>query len=122
MVSRLANRQWGCFVGNVETRWIDSDQDQQRVTDGGMKRESHRVEVLLSPFCFHDHITGISWKAPAGTYVDGASIPRLFWRIINPMIGPYRLASVVHDWACQARPYNSEAVHSMFYQDRKSVV
>lgn len=71
--------------------------------------------MLLAPFRFHDHVTGTTWTAPAGTYIDGASIPRFFWRVCDPYVGSYRLASVVHDRACQDRLVPSWEVHEMFY-------
>lgn len=37
-------------------------------------------------------------NAPKGTFTDGASIPRLFWRLIgSPLTGRYRQAAVIHD-------------------------
>ena len=37
---------------------------------------------------------------PAGLEIDGASIPRLLWRVIGPpLYGRYRPAAVIHD-AC----------------------
>ena len=54
-------------------------------------------------------ITGISytgkdefhWIAPAGSMLDGASIPRAFWTLIGgPFEGKYRNASIIHDRYC----------------------
>src|SRR5471032_1977125 len=50
---------WGYYVGNVETRW-DSD---------------GRTMTLLSELRYVDP-NGEIWVAPAGSVVDGASIPR----------------------------------------------
>ena len=39
---------------------------------------------------------------PENYIVDGASIPRPFWRLIgSPMTGKYRRASVIHDYLCR---------------------
>lgn len=44
--------------------------------------------------------------ARPGDIVDGASIPRFWWRVIgSPMTGQYRRASVIHDVGCK---YNRE--------------
>jgi hypothetical protein len=42
---------------------------------------------------------GTKITVPGGTITDGASIPRLFWRMIGgPMTGKFRRAAVVHDY------------------------
>lgn len=49
--------------------------------------------------------------APAGMVTDGASIPRLFWRLVgSPWTGRYRRSAVIHDaayqgWLVVSRPY-----------------
>ncbi len=108
--------RWGRFIGNVEVEWVDSPSEQYRITDRGMRRERARVMRLLVPFAFQDAKTGMLWEAPAGTYIDGASVPRLFWRIFDPYVGAYRDASVVHDRACQEKTRPSHQVHAMFYR------
>ena len=56
------------------------------------------------------------WIAEAGRKIDGASIPRFFWRFIGgPFSGKYRRASVVHDVYCEDRTQPSRDVHAMFY-------
>ena len=53
---------------------------------------------------------------PAGSVVDGASIPQVFWSLVGgPFEGEYRNASVVHDVACDRKSEPWEAVHLMFY-------
>jgi hypothetical protein len=43
---------------------------------------------------------GTVWIAPAGSHVDGASIPKSMWSIMGgPFEGKYRNASVLHDVA-----------------------
>jgi hypothetical protein len=70
---------------------------------------------VLARFGYVDP-TRIEWDAPAGSIVDGASIPRFAWSIIGgPFEGKYRDASVVHDVACDQRKRPWESVHEMFY-------
>lgn len=71
---------------------------------------------LLDDIVFTDR-KGCKWVAPERSVVDGASIPRFFWRIIgSPLVGKYRRASVVHDVYCEnkVRPY--QQVHKMFHE------
>lgn len=71
---------------------------------------------LLEDFSFVDK-RGVSWLAPAGSIVDGASIPRILWPVVgSPFAGRYRRASVLHDVACQERRRPWKKVHKMFYQ------
>ena len=38
-------------------------------------------------------------RIPAGFVSDGASVPRMFWRLLSPPIDPVTLApSIAHDW------------------------
>lgn len=87
------------FVGEIDTRWL---------SDG-------RRMKLLSSYEFIDS-RGIQWFAPAGWIIDGASIPRFFWRACDPFIGRYRNASVVHDVYCDTKERPSHAVHAMFHE------
>ncbi len=90
---------WGHFTGPIETRWED---------DG-------LTMVLLSELRYTDPY-GSVWIAPAGSRVNGASIPRAFWSVIGgPFEGKYRNASVLHDVAYtdQTRPW--EDADRMFY-------
>ena|SRR3990167_9548782 len=94
--------RYGRFIGTVQTEWLH-------------ERGKDRQMRLLRDFFFVDR-RGIMWSAPAGSIVDGASIPRVFWRLCDPFIGDYRQASVVHDVACQRREHASADVHRMFYE------
>ena len=90
---------WGYFSGPVEARW-----------------ESDGVTMVLLHELRYTDPYGEVWVAPAGSRVDGASIPRVFWSIIGaPFEGKYRKASVLHDVAYdqQSRPW--EDVDRMFY-------
>src|SRR4051812_16230359 len=58
--------KWGYYSGSPETRW-DSD---------------GRTMTLLNEFRYTDP-KGDVWVAPAGSVVDGASIPRSLWTIMG---------------------------------------
>lgn len=59
---------------------------------------------------------GLHWKAPAGTQVDGASIPQAFWSLIGgPFEGPYINASVIHDYYCRTKERTAHDTHRNFY-------
>ncbi len=59
---------------------------------------------------------GQVWRAPAGSVVNGASIPRVAWSIVGgPYEGRYRDASVIHDVACDQRNRPWQSVHEVFY-------
>ena len=91
--------KWGTFYGIVNAEWLD---------DG-------RSMKLNMPVTFIDH-RHCRWIAPAGSVIDGASIPRFFWRFIGgPFSGRYRRASVIHDVYCVTRSMPSPRVHAMFY-------
>lgn len=74
-----------------------------------------RSMTLQSPYAFRDK-NCVTWSVRKGAVVDGASIPRWAWSIIGgPWEGPYRNASVVHDWYCSVRTQPWKAVHKMFH-------
>ena len=76
----------------------------------GEKRKMRLLEEII----FTDR-NGTKWTAPAESIVDGASIPRFFWRFIgSPFVGNYLRASVIHDVYCQTKSRPSKAVHKMF--------
>ena len=54
------------------------------------------VTTLISP--------GTRIVVPAGFVTDGASVPRVFWRIVPPF-GLHFNAAVVHDWLYRNRPH-----------------
>lgn len=57
----------------------------------------------------------VTWSVPAGTRVDGASIPSVFWSILGaPYTGKYRDASVIHDYYCETKSRHWKAVHRVF--------
>jgi len=70
---------------------------------------------LLEPFAFRD-VRGKLWSVPAGTIVNGASIPQVAWSAAgSPYTGSYRRASVVHDHYCDTKTESWESVHRMFF-------
>lgn len=94
----------GRFVGSVKTEWIEADRRMR----------------LLEDFAYIDS-KGVTWTAPKGSIVDGASIPRPLWTVVgSPFTGEYRNASVVHDTACDTRARPWKDVHRMFYEASRS--
>jgi lysozyme family protein len=60
---------------------------------------------------------GREWPVPAEIVVDGASIPQVFWSMIGgPFTGPYRDASIVHDYYCDVRTRPWKDTHRSFYE------
>lgn len=60
---------------------------------------------------------GGHWQALPNSIVDGASIPRFFWRFIGgPFSGKYRRASVIHDVYCVSQACDSSEVHRVFWE------
>lgn len=81
---------------------------------------SSRLMTLLEDVVFTDS-KGEIWLAPAGSKIDGASIPRFLWRIIgSPFIGRYRRASVIHDVYCAAKSAPYQKVHTVFNEMMKA--
>jgi hypothetical protein len=93
-------QSFGKYVGTVRTEWLDNDNRKMR---------------LLAPFSYVDP-KGVTWTAPAGWVIDGASIPVFAWSVIGgPFNGRYRDASVIHDVACDQKAQPWESVHEAFY-------
>lgn len=94
------------FSGEAEARWLT-----EAVVDRDM--------VLTKAFWFQD-MKGRRWDAPAGSKVNGASIPRFLWAAVgSPYTGDYRRASIVHDVACDAAVGDAaarRAADRMFYE------
>ncbi|WP_197443316.1 DUF1353 domain-containing protein [Lignipirellula cremea] len=94
----------GRFEGDVIASW---DADGRNMT-------------LREAFAFVDSKER-RWLAPAGSVVNGASIPAAFWTVIGgPFEGKYRNASVVHDVGCEEMTQTWEDVHRMFYEACRS--
>lgn len=98
-VGASQSSRWGYYSGPVETRWEN---------DG-------RSMTLLNELRYTDP-NGEVWIAPAGSQVDGASIPRYLWSIMGgPFEGRYRNASVLHDVAYGERKRPWQDCDRMFY-------
>ena len=90
---------WGYYNGPVDARW-DSD---------------GRSMTLLSELRYTDP-KGVVWTAPAGSKVDGASIPKSLWSFMGgPFEGKYRKASVLHDVAYSDKSRPWQDADRMFY-------
>lgn len=90
---------WGSYNGQIDTRW----------------EEDGLTMVLLNELRYTDPY-GEVWIAPAGSRVNGASIPRAFWTMIGgPFEGKYRNASVLHDVAYEQQTRPWQDVDRMFY-------
>ena len=93
------SHKWGYYSGLPETRWD---------TDG-------RSMTLLNELRYTDP-KGEVWIAPAGSKVDGASIPRTLWTFMGgPFEGRYRNASVLHDVAYEKQDRPWQECDRMFY-------
>ena len=91
--------KWGHYSGEPVTRWNP---------DG-------RTMTLLTELRYTDP-HGEVWVAPAGSELDGASIPRYLWSIMGgPFEGKYRNASVLHDVAYGERKRPWQDCDRMFY-------
>ncbi len=89
------------FIGDVQVLWLANEPRKMRLTEA---------------FQFKDE-NGVEWNAPIGSIIDGASIPKTFWRVIgSPFVGRYRRASVIHDVYCVTKSRPHKQVHKMFYE------
>jgi len=80
-------QEHGFFSGDPCARWLT-------------EISSDRKMRLVEEFTFTDP-DGLTWVAPSGYEVDGASIPKALWSLVgSPYTGDYRRASIVHDKAC----------------------
>jgi hypothetical protein len=99
IASAAHSNAWGYYTGEPETRWN---------SDG-------RSMTLLSELRYTDP-HGLVWVAPAGSTVDGASVPRSLWSIMGgPFEGKYRNASVLHDVAYEQHNRPWQDCDRMFY-------
>lgn len=92
----------GLFSGNPKTEWL---------SDKGNDRDMR----VLEDFWYIDP-AGRRWEAPAGTIINGASIPRTLWSSVgSPYTGDYRRAALVHDAAVGTAGVLRTDADSMFY-------
>lgn len=93
----------GMFSGNPKTEWLRDP------------AKPDREMALLESFSYTDP-EGRLWMAPAGSVINGASIPRPLWSIVgSPYTDDYREASVVHDVACATPGVSRRDADRMFY-------
>lgn len=104
----------GTYSENPQATWLIDPATAADAPDRDMQ--------LLRDFWFKDS-DGTIWLAPAGSVVNGASIPAPLWSTVgSPYTGPYRRASIVHDVACDAAEHATDpksarsAADKMFYQ------
>lgn len=69
--------------------------DELILKDGGMRGDS-RLFVVERNYRYMINAETII-MVPKGFITDGASIPRLFWNILQPY-GPYFPAALIHDY------------------------
>jgi len=102
--SAIAQENFGKFLDRLLVDMLDQD----------------RKLKLLSDFRFEDP-DGDVWKTPADWTVDGASIPQVFWSITGgPLDGPYRMASVIHDYYCDTHDATWADTHFVFYRGMRA--
>lgn len=93
----------GAFSGNPQAEWLSEPGNDRQMK-------------LLQDF-WYDDPGGRRWLAPAGSVVDGASIPAPLWSTVgSPYTGDYRRASVVHDVACRDPAVPRREADKMFYE------
>ena len=92
------------FSGEPVTHWI-----------------GERNMRLVEPLSYVDP-EGRLWEAPAGSEINGATIPRALWTSIGaPFVGNYRRATIVHDYFVGelsnplVTPAERKAADRMFY-------
>ena len=86
------------FSGNPKTEWLSDGRDM----------------LLIEDLSFTDN-RGRVWLAKNGSLLDGASIPRFFWRFLGgPFSGKYRRASILHDYAYITRQGSRKECDKMF--------
>ncbi len=106
VIESLAYKK-GQFEGTLDVRFMS-------VKSG----DGHAIEMvqLLKPFAYKDS-KGVLWEVPAGFLSDGASIPDNLWAVVGgPYSGPYRDASVIHDYFCYTKTRTWNAVHKAFLE------
>lgn len=90
--------EYGRFNELVESRWLP---------DG-------RTMVILNHLTYTEP-NGKIWAVYPGEKVNGASIPRFFWRVIgSPFVGRFRRPSVFHDVYCGNKVRECAATHRVF--------
>jgi len=109
-VATLSNAQFGEFCDPSTGKPLDADEP---IVFTAWDRKTRDVETQY-PILFRDP-AGLPWRVPAGSRVNGLSVPRIFWRLMPPYAARAREASVLHDHYCATKTRDSRLVHAMFY-------
>lgn len=100
---QVTPKNYGRFSGNPKTEWLTD----AAAPDRDMK--------LAKDFWYEDP-NGKRWSAPAGSIINGASIPKPLWSVVgSPYTDDYRCASLVHDVACNDPTGDRAEADRMFY-------
>ena len=81
-------------------------------------REDDRGNVFTVHYPYRVNFGGKTFLIPRGFESDGASVPRLFWRIVFPNSDSHATtAGICHDWIYRTQPGDStrEEADRMFY-------
>lgn len=78
------------FQSNLETTPVPRD-----TVAPWLAKSTDKVKLVKD---FRVVVDGVLIIIPAGYITDGSSIPRVFWRIVNPWYTEARRASCVHDF------------------------
>jgi len=103
LLSLFPDPDLGNFQGDLDIRKVHNAED------------NHTFE-LRKDYEFTDS-SGRKWTAPAGIWVNGASIPMPLWSILGgPWSGEYTGSSVIHDHFCDTESRTWSDVHRVFYE------
>jgi hypothetical protein len=85
------------------------DKTEYAVTSG----DGH-VMRLIEPMVYTTEDNG-DIVVPVGFYSDGASVPRIFWRIFPPF-GQYWRAALLHDYLYYSNKFSRAKCDKYFYE------
>jgi hypothetical protein len=110
--SKLAAAEsFGRFEGRLKLEDVASEYINSGPYDPG-----HTEFRLLEDYIYIDS-KGKRWTVPAGTVVNGASIPKPVWSLLGgPWDGEYRNAAVLHDFMCENLIESSDFTHRLFFE------
>lgn len=110
---------FGFFVDM--TRWPDEIValgDEDVAVHVGFFR--HRLDVVIE----HDQVyidpDGHMWEVKQGQCYNGASVPRIFWRLITPFSPGIRDAAAFHDVYCVSQMYSQADTHRLFWRIQRA--
>lgn len=90
------------FEGRVVVEWLDGD--------------SFAPKMRLMEDLVFDQSTGHAWRVPAGTVIDGRSMPALFVKLMGyPFDSTYRRSAVVYDHAAKSKQQDWKDAQRMFH-------